>query len=235
MITTNLNLCSTTKRALGFLTTTERQMHAWLPRLFAVSLLATMAGCAKPSVDVEVLPPRTSVTCSAPTAKDPAVSRGLLDVDATASGHGGYLADLRLSLAGADAVVDGVKLAYAVDGDLLSDVDVSSVGGNLVLRGKDDDVRNGALQNVQLMSRDGAKALRADNGITDVEFATVTITITPEITDGDAVGNSSTFALDVCAGCLVGPPSTSICPNGSVDVAVCRRGQDVPSFACQGG
>ena len=49
---------------------------------------ALLAGCTAPSVLVEVLPPRTSATCAAPSKTDSTLGRGLLDVLATQGTHG---------------------------------------------------------------------------------------------------------------------------------------------------
>src|SRR3954470_4968932 len=110
-------------------------------RLFSSAALVTLAAaCAQPVVSVEVLPPRTSVTCAAPTVDDPALGRGLLDAKATDAVHGGYLADLRLVLPGANARVDGVSIKLTQDGKALKSPDVADTG-DVSLVGSKDDVR----------------------------------------------------------------------------------------------
>jgi hypothetical protein len=210
----------------------SRALLAALPVASAalLSVVGTLA-CSPAAVTVEVLPPRTSVTCSAPTEDDPALGRGLLDAKASESVHGGYLADLRLVSTGADASVDGVDVTLERDGDEIAKVeDVPT--GDVQLVGEDDDIRRAVVENVEIVGRDTAKDLAADTKITDVDFATLVATITPRVTGDGVEARSSTFALDVCNGCLVGPPSEDVCPNGSTATTVCREGQDVKSFAC---
>lgn len=209
---------------------------------FALSAaaLGTAPACAPTAVTVEVLPPRTSVTCSAPSLADPASSRGLIDVRGSETLHGAFLADLRLSAKGADARVDGITVAYDIDGADLKDFDGDLVGGDAVLVGEDDDLRQVILENAQLLSRDAAIALRDDGDLdlSDVNFATVTVTLTPVLVEAEATAveaTSTTFALDVCDGCLVTPPTAEECPAGPSVNFVCRAGQDRPLFSCSGG
>ncbi len=208
----------------------SRRPFAVLLACASTSLVVVAAGCAEPVLTVEVLPPRTSITCAAPTVDDAALGTGLMDAKATDNSHGGYLADLRMVISGADARVDGVDVKITRDGKelaVLSDVPT----GDVLLVGKDDDVRKGVVENVELVPRDVTKKLADDSKITDLEFATLVVQISPLVVDAGVTGAASTFALDVCNGCLVTAPSSDTCavvaPN-----PVCRTGQDVPSFSC---
>ena len=207
--------------------------------LFPVLALPALAACAPADVTVEVLPPRTSVTCGAPSLSDPASSRGLLDVRATDSLHGAFLADLRLGVKGADARIDGVSVKYEVKGANLEDFNGAIVGGDAVLVGEDDELRQVILENAELLSREAAIELLEDGDLdlSAQDYATVTITLTPVLADEDAgavTPAASTFALDVCDGCLVTPPSLEECPAGPSVNLVCRPGQDRPLFYCGG-
>jgi hypothetical protein len=203
-------------------------------------LAAAVAACTPAEISVEVLPPRTSVTCSAPTVSEPASSRGLLDVRGTETLHGAYRADLRLSIKGADAHVDGIQVKYALDGADLGDYDGAVVGGDAVLLGEDEDIRQVVVENAELLPRDAAIDLLEDDdlSLSDVAYETLTITLTPVLRDGDESGATaldSTFALELCDGCLVTPPSLEECPAGPAQNFVCRPGQDQKLFACAGG
>ena len=209
-----------------------------LALLFASSALAT-AGCGPHELTAEVLPPRTSTTCAAPTASSSVLARGLLDVDATNDFHGAYVADLRISAFGQNAKVDGISISYALPSgasSASSEAATKAAGdqtnGDIVLVGDDDDVRRAVLEGVELVPRDLAVALRDDDGLalTADEFATLQIDIKP-ISDGFDTSTTS-FALNLCKGCLVDPPSTAGCANGPVRNSVCRVGQDVPVFSC---
>lgn len=206
--------------------------------VMAVCVMTT--ACTPAAVSVEVLPPRTSVTCAAPSVSDAASSRGLLDVRATETLHGAYLADLRLAVKGADARVDGIQVAYELSGASLGDFDGDVVGGDAVLLGKDEDVRQAVVENAQLLARGAAIALRDDDDLDldDVAFETLTIRLTPVLRDADTDGvaaQETTFALDLCDGCLVTPPSAAECPAGPAPNLVCRPGQDQRLFSCAGG
>jgi hypothetical protein len=199
----------------------------------ALSFAVATAACTVPTVSVEVLPARTSITCAAPTVNDAASSRGLLDLDGANAAHGSYVADLRLSVQGVDARVDGVSVKYDVKGGSLGDFDGDVVGGDVVLDGDDDESRRAVLLNAQLLSREAAVSLRDDSDVKadETEFATLTITLTPVVKDEGIAADESTFALDLCRGCLVAEPA---CPVGfaAVQAPVCRAGQDQESFTC---
>jgi hypothetical protein len=206
---------------------------------------ALVAGCSPAPVLVEVLPPRTSVTCAAPDKSAAALGRGLLDATASLGAHGAYTADLRLSVKGRDATVDGVTIDYTLpDGSSATitstaqDVDGDIVVGDTVLFGEDEKVRTALIENVQLVPRELSVALQDDEGLglSKVDFATIGVSITPIVTGTDVVGAASTFAIDVCKGCLVLPPD--VCAGDGefalIPVA-CRPGQDTPLFTCVGG
>jgi hypothetical protein len=100
-----------------------------------------------------VLPPRTSVTCAAPSADAAAYGQGLFDVTTTLGAHGSYLADLRVSVPGADVRVDGVRVAFSLPD--ASDVDAADfdgdvLTGDVVLHGEKNDLRVGVIENVEL-------------------------------------------------------------------------------------
>lgn len=213
----------------------------------AALLLASLASvnCSGAAVVVEVLPPRTSITCAAPGKADAALGRGLLDVRASAEAHGSYVADLRLSTKGIDAHIDGVTVAYTLPDGVNGDVDDAAddaagdlVVGDVLLAGEGDDARVAVVENVELVPRALSKALLADGdlGLSQIEFATLGITITPIIggvVDETITGSSTTFALDLCEGCLVQPPeSCNADGDNAFNPSVCRPGQDTPSFAC---
>ncbi|MCC7072547.1 MAG: hypothetical protein IT383_14560 [Deltaproteobacteria bacterium] len=204
-------------------------------------LLLAAAGCARPQVLVEVLPPRTSVTCAAPDASASAFGRGLFDVGASADFHGSYLADLRVTVAGVDVRVDGFEVAYDLpEGSSVgaADYEGASQNGDIVLTGDDDEVRMGVVENVELVPRALAAELAADSGlaIDKITYRTLGVTLTPLIDTEQADPASSTFALDLCEGCLVEPPDacTELGTYASNPV-VCRVGQDVPLFMCAAG
>jgi hypothetical protein len=203
------------------------------PAVLPVSglLVAALAACADPAVSIEVLPPRTSVTCAAPGASDNALGRGLLDARATERVHGGYVADLRLVSTGADARVDGVDVRLSRDGDELDRFDDVATG-DVFLVGEGDDIRRGVLENVSLVPRSTAVTLADDARVTALDFATLVVEITPRVIGSDVRPVASTFALDVCNGCLVDPPDAEECPGGARQNSVCRVGQDVELFSC---
>jgi hypothetical protein len=213
------------------------------PLLAAAFLLAT--GCPAPHLVVEVLPPRTSVTCAAPAKTDPALGRGLLDVTATFGTHGSYVADLRLSLQGQDARITGVSVSYELpEGspksveDAAEDASGEVVVGDVFLAGSGDDLRASVLENVELVPRGLALAFSDDDDLdlSDIEFARLGVSITPIIdaATSTATTTSSGFAIDLCKGCLVTPPSA--CDDDgefTLNPAVCRPGQDAPLFFCK--
>lgn len=202
--------------------------------LVLVALVAALAGCAPPILTVEVLPPRTSVTCAAPAVGDPALGRGLLDVAAAETERGGYLADLRLIVTGADARVSGVDLTFTGD---LSDVagahDGEVLMGDVALVGEGDDIRRAVLENVELVSGELADQLNAGTAISATAYQTLAIEILPMFASvGEVEATVNTFALDVCKGCLVAAPTTDECPAGAARNPVCRVGQDVELYSC---
>lgn len=206
--------------------------------LVSAAVGALAGGCARPAVSVEVLPPRTSVTCAAPAASASAFGQGLFDVATTLGAHGSYLADLRLSVPGADVRVDGINVAYDVPKG--SDVDAADFDGDVltgdaVLSGEKDDLRVGVVENVELVAREMAVAFQGDSalGIDKIEYATLGVTITPVVDEDAFEPLPTTFALDLCKGCLVTPPD--VCSDAGEFNAVpvvCRPGQDVPLFTC---
>jgi hypothetical protein len=214
------------------------------PCLSGLLLTAALAGCAEAAVVVEVLPPRTSVTCVAPDKSAAALGRGLLDVTASIGTHGAYTADVRLSAKGQDARVEGFTLEYVLPGsvDAATAAAASSAGGDLIvgdvaLFGEDDDVRTALVENVQLFPRALSVAIEEDTtlAIDKIEFATVGVTLTPIVggADSGVVGEPSTFSLDVCKGCLVLPPDACAGEGEFKLVPVtCRPGQDTPLFTC---
>jgi hypothetical protein len=196
------------------------------------------AGCTRPGVSVEVLPPRTTATCSAPAANAAALGRGLFDVASTEDTHGSYRADVRLSVPGADVRVDGIRVAFGIpDGSSVaaSDHDGEVLSGDVVLAGEKDDQRTAIVENVELVARALAVALRDDAGlaIDKIEYATLGVTITPVVDEAVAEALPSTFALDLCEGCLMSPPDAcSDAGEFTATTVVCRPGQDVPLYGC---
>lgn len=191
----------------------------------------SLAACSAPVVTVEVLPPRSGVSCSTPGTDDPALGRGLLDAHAVDDNNGAYRADLRLVVTGANARIDGVDVRVSRDGneiELLGDVPT----GDVLLVGEGDDIRKGVVENVELLPRSIAKDLRDDTEITVLDLATLVLEISPIVLDADVTPASSTFALDVCNGCLVDEPDADACPFGAFQNGVCRIGQDAELWSC---
>lgn len=207
-----------------------------------VPLALVAAACSPVDVVVEVLPPRTSATCSAPDKSAAALGRGLLDVRGSEGVHGAYVADLRLTAKGQDAVVDGVRVVFgAPEGassavtsaaeELSGDVAV----GDVRLLGEDSDIRLALIENVELVPRDLAVALNGDDalGLDAIEYATLGVDITPIVSGEAVVGATTSFAVNLCRGCLVEPPERCNEPGQFAAVPVaCRRGQDTPLFSC---
>jgi hypothetical protein len=197
----------------------------------ALSSLALALACDAPVVTVEVLPPRSGVSCSTPGADDPALGRGLLDAHAVNENNGAYRADLRLVVTGANARIDGIDVRVTRDGDeveLLGDVPT----GDVLLVGEGDDIRKGVVENVELLPRSIALDLSKDTKITVLDLATLELEISPIVLDANVTPASSTFALDVCNGCLVDEPDTETCPFGAFQNNVCRVGQDAELWSC---
>jgi hypothetical protein len=214
-------------------------------RLASVVLLALVAAACSPvDVVVEVLPPRTSATCSAPDKSAAALGRGLLDVRGSEGVHGAYVADLRLTAKGQDALVDGVQVAFrAPEGasdavkSLAEELSGEVTVGDVRLVGEDADIRLSLLENVELVPRALAVALNADDGLglDAVEYATLEVDITPIVSGTDVIGATTSFAVNLCQGCLVEPPErcSDVGQFTAVPIA-CRRGQDTPLFSCVG-
>lgn len=215
-------------------------MHRVTRSLLAAPLALASFACGAPApVVVEVLPPRTSVTCAAPAKTDPALGRGLLDVLASLGTHSGYVSDLRLSLKGANARVTGVELGFEFSGDnndvdaAIDDVKGLVPVGDAVLDGSDDDLRVAVLENVPLVPRELAVAIQGANvGLSKIDFESINVSIKPEV-DGVVQDDASTFTVDVCAGCLTQPADAcSADGENQFNPIVCRPGQDIPSFTC---
>jgi hypothetical protein len=215
-------------------------MHRVTPLLLIAAGIA--GGCSPVDVVVEVLPPRTSVSCSAPDKSAAALGRGLLDVLATVGTHGAYVADLRLTVKGQDARVDGVSVTYTLPGgaSTTSTSTAEAVAGDVVvgdvrLLGEGEDVRTAIVEHVELIPRELAVALHDDDGLglDQIEFKTLGVDITP-IVNGDAViGATSSFAVNLCKGCLVQPPEVCAGDGQFALIPVtCRPGQDTPLFTC---
>lgn len=198
--------------------------------LVLLSLVLISTGCPMVAA-IEVLPPRTSATCSAPGPNAAAYGRGLLDVEATETLHGAYFADLRVS-AFQDVVVDSLQLDIDYLGK--SDEGLTQTVGDVFLTGEDADLRTAVLENVELLPRDIAVEIRNDaDDVNDIEFDTVTVTI--KALSGERVltdESGSTFAIDVCKGCLMAEPAEEDCANGIEETGACRPGQDVPVYGC---
>jgi hypothetical protein len=207
----------------------------------AVISAAPSAGCGADFLAVEVLPPRSTITCSAPGIKSSALSRGILDLEGTRDFHGAYVADLRV-LSTRDAVLDAFQLTYHLpDGassgskDAADDASKDPAAGDVVLDSSDSDALRAAIvENATLIPRDLAIALRDDDGIEADEdrFATIGVDILPVVSVGDPPSQPSTFAIDVCRGCLVAEPKVDECENGFVETGVCRPGQDADLYTC---
>jgi hypothetical protein len=210
-----------------------------LALLLPLSLL--LAACDSHVVAIEVMPPRTSATCSAPTVNSAAAGRGLLDLDATRILHGAYEADLRITARGGDLRVDGIALSFSLPesssadaGDEASRVSGLYPLGDLFLQSNDEDPMAGLIEDVILLPRSLAVALRDDTELEADEVIYATVNVTIQATrDGDALEDIiATFPIDVCRGCLVAEPSSDDCPGGIQQTAACRPGQDVELYEC---
>jgi hypothetical protein len=210
--------------------------------LFSVSLVAgaLLAGCQPRVVAIEVMPPRTSTTCSAPNLKSSAAGRGLLDLDASRILHGSYESDLRITSRG-ELRIDGIALTFtlpedASDASTEEAVRVSGLypAGDLYLAGDDEDPTAGMIEDVVLLPRSLAVALRDDASLQADEVVYSTVDVRIEATNGgqslEAIAAS--FPIDVCRGCLVAEPSTDECAGGFEDTGACRPGQDVELYQC---
>lgn len=207
----------------------------------AAVVVGPLAACGPSVLAVEVLPPRTSATCSAPAANAAALGSGLFDAEATVERHGSYIADLRLT-SRSDVVIDSVERTFTLPEDANSDSTEAAEKagqevplGDAILVGDEDDVRIAVVENVELIPRELALALRddADLALSGVEYATVVVNLTAISRETTLGTDPSTFAIEVCAGCLVAEPSVDDCPGGIVEHTVCRPGQDRPLFTCR--
>lgn len=206
--------------------------------LLSTSSLLT-AGCSQ-VLAIEVLPPRTSATCSAPGLNSNASGRGLLDVNATETLHGAYVGDLRIAATG-NLLVDGVALTFTApegaSGATTTAAEEASGEqplGDVLLVGVDDDVREAVVEEVVLLPRSLAVALRDDDDLEldETEFATVVVELTARAAEQDLMGATGTYRIDVCKGCLVTRPAEDDCDNGIEELSVCRPGQDKKLFGC---
>jgi hypothetical protein len=206
--------------------------------LLAGAALA-LGACAPEVVGLEVLPARTSATCSAPNLQSSASGRGLLDLDATRILHGAYESDIRITAAGGDVRVDGLALSYSLPDDVADATAAADAVtglhtvGDLFLNVEDDEPVAGIIEDVVLLPRTLSVALREDSGLEadQVVFATVDVTI-EATADGVPLGAPASFPIDVCRGCLVTEPDEDDCAAGFEDAGACRPGQDVPLFVC---
>jgi hypothetical protein len=205
-----------------------------MTRLAYVALFPLLTACAAPVVSVEVLPPRSGLSCAVPGTEDPALGRGLFDAHAVDADHGSYRADLRLVVPGANVRVDGIDVRVTRGGDELALFEAVPTG-DVLLVGEGDDVRKGIVEGVELLPRSLAVELRDDETIDALEFATLVLEISPVAIGPDVTAVSSTFALDVCNGCLVDEPDAQACPNGALKNSVCRVGQDAEQWSCRPG
>jgi hypothetical protein len=205
------------------------------------SMLSSTIGCGPSVLAIEVLPARTSATCSAPAPNAAALGRGLLDVAATERFHGSYIGDIRLT-SRSDVVVDSLAVSFTLPEGALSattdaaeDASTTVAIGDAFLVGDEDEVRTAVIENVELLPRVLAVALRTDSelGLSDIEYATVVVNIQAVSNETTLGTDPSTFAIDVCDGCLVVAPAAEDCPGGISENVVCRKGQDKPLFTCR--
>ena len=209
--------------------------------LLLLCLLSPLGvACDARVVAIEVLPPRTSATCAAPGLQSSAAARGLLDLEASSFLHGSYRADVRVTSRG-EVRVDGLALSFTLPEGASSDstkaADAASgeqVVGDLYLPGDDTDPTSGILEDVVLLPRALAVALRDDDAIEADETRYATVNVTLQALSGDSALSelSATFPIDVCRGCLVSEPSAEECPDGFEDTSACRPGQDVELYQC---
>jgi hypothetical protein len=187
----------------------------------AAALLST--ACAPPQLFVEVLPPRSSITCAAPSLTDPASARGVLDLTALDSDRGMYLGDLRFSATAADAEVTGVRVEGAGDA-----VDIN---GRLALLGEGEDIRRGVLENVTLVNRAAAQDVRDATDRSRAIEDSIELTITPLVNESRTTATPVpvTFSVDLCEGCLLEAQDPCAITQAQPS---CRPGQDLPSIIC---
>jgi hypothetical protein len=206
--------------------------------LFVLSAAST--GCAPDVISIEVLPPRTSSTCAAPSKSAAATSRGILDVKGTEDFHGAYVGDLRFSSETSGRII-GLTTRFTLPDDASSDSaqaasDAEEVQtlGDLLLSGEDDEIRTAIWEHAVLLPRNLAVALAADDGlgINDKTFATVLVSMEPLLDGFYLTPSTSSYAIDICSGCLVNRPEEESCIGDLQDKLVCRPGQDVPLYEC---
>lgn len=209
--------------------------------LVPLSLVLLLSGCSPELLGIEVLPARQAPTCLAPTANSAAAGRGLLDVLATEDYAGSYVADVRFTGTGGRQRIDSLKLSFTLPDGVTSAVKnaaadaegVFPLGDVLLTPPEPDDVVVALVENVLLLPRSLAKALAADGElrIDEIQYETVTVTLEP-VVDGEPIGVTSSFPIDICRGCLVSKPSAEECPNGVASTGACRPGQDQELWTC---
>lgn len=209
--------------------------------LIPLSLALLLSGCSPELIGIEVLPPRSAPTCLAPTANSAAAGRGLLDVLATEDYPGSYVADLRFTGTGGRQRIDSLALSFSVPSDAKSGTKAAAsdaegtlpLGDVLLIPPEPDDVVVALVENVLLLPRSLAQALADDSELEmdKTRYETVTVTIEP-VVDGEPIGVTSSFPIDVCRGCLVTEPSDEECPNGVASTGACRPGQDHEVWTC---
>ena len=213
----------------------EVPSHAFV----VVVVLLAGAACEKPELTVDVLPPRTSISCAAPGANEPALSSGVFDLGVVDRGVG-YRADLRFTLPAADARVEGIRIDFSSTDQELHEV-VSDKGdeistGGVSLVGDGDDIRTAILENVSLLTAAVADDILDDDvgaDITQRQRLPLGIDIKPLLREDGISVSSAHFSLELCHGCLVDAPSDDVCPYGSVfNTSLCRPGQDLASYSC---
>jgi len=212
-------------------------------RVFGMfALIGALFGCEGSVLSVEVLPPRTSASCSAPSAAAGSFARGVFDIQVYEEESSAYLADLRFT-SRSNLVVDGLELYFSdeTDGDLAG---LPNPNGTLSLPisdapllGEDEDIRQAMVENVALLPRQVLETISTgaigDNLNDETDRATVVVHMVPT-SDNKGAGAEGVFTLDLCRGCLVEPPAEEECtePDVVLSNSVCRKGQDVPSFKC---
>lgn len=202
--------------------------------------LVFLIGCGPDVVSVEVLPPRTSATCSAPAINAAAASRGILDVAATAAFHGAYVGDLRFS-AQRDGRITGLITRFTLpegassqSTDAATEAEESQTLGDLYLTDSNDDIRLAIWEHAVLLPRSLALALEEDDGldIDERNYQTVIVEIEPTVDGFELNPTTSSFAIDICRGCLTTRPDEDSCIGELQDNLVCRPGQDVSLYGC---
>lgn len=204
-------------------------------------LALLISGCGPELLGIEVLPPRQSPTCMAPTANSAATGRGLLDVLAVEDYAGSYVADLRFTGTGGRQRIDSLALSFALpDGATSATKEAAAdakgtepLGDVLITPPSPDDVVVALVEDVLLLPRALAEALNDDTELEmdAIRYQTVTVTLEP-VVDGEPIGVSASFPIDVCRGCLVTEPTAEECPDGVAATGACRPGQDDNVWTC---